>query len=103
MFEAYIAVSPSLYWDNGYLLELTDKKLKKGSVLNKKVFYSDGDEGASGPSSFHTNLLKFDSTITGKNLIGLDQMYKHYPTETHMTEPIVAYFDALRFIFKDWG
>jgi len=103
MFDAYVAVSPSFYWDNQYLLKLTDKKLKKGSALKKIFFYSDGNEdGGSSPAYFHTNLLEFDSLITSKSLIGLTYMYKYYPTETHMTEPVVAYFDALRFIFKDW-
>ncbi|WP_316772333.1 alpha/beta hydrolase [Pedobacter frigiditerrae] len=102
MFNAYIAISPSLWWDNEYLLKLTDEKLKKGSVLNKKIFYSSGNEGGNN-SFFHKGLLKLDSTIANKKLKGLDYIYKHYPTETHMTEPIVAYFDALRFIFKDWG
>lgn len=101
MFDAYIAVSPSFWWDNKYLLKLADKKLKKGSALNKMLFYSDGNEGGSF-SFFHLDLLMFDSLISNKNLIGLNYMYKHYPTETHMTEPIVAYFEALRFIFKEW-
>jgi predicted alpha/beta superfamily hydrolase len=104
MFNAYIAVSPSLYWDNRYLLKLTDKILKKASQLNKKLFYSNANEGEQEvkPSFFHKDVLTFDSLITSKKIIGLDYMYKYYPTETHMTEPIVAYFDALRFIFKDW-
>lgn len=101
MFDAYIAVSPSFYWDNRYLLKLADKKLKKGSPLNKMFFYSDGNEGGTS-SFFHLDLLKFDSLISNKQLVGLNYMYKHYPTETHMTEPIVAYFEALRFIFKEW-
>lgn len=37
-----------------------------------------------------------------KALKGFDYKYKYYPTETHMKEPIVAYYDALRFIYKDW-
>lgn len=101
MFDAYIAVSPSFYWDNRYLLKLADKKLKKGSTLKKTLFYSDGNEGGSS-SFFHLDLLTFDSLISNKNLVGLNYVYKHYPTETHMTEPIVAYFEALRFIFKEW-
>ena len=101
MFDAYIAVSPSFWWDNKYLLKLTDNKLKKGSTLNKMFFYSDGNEGGSS-SFFHLDLLRFDSLISNKNLVGLNYMYKHYPAETHMTEPIVAYFEALRFIFKEW-
>jgi predicted alpha/beta superfamily hydrolase len=101
MFDAYIAVSPSLWWDNEYLLKFTDEKLKRGSVLNKILFYSDGNEGGSN-SFFHKGLLKLDSTITSKKITGLNYMYKHYPTETHMTEPIIAYYDALRFIFKEY-
>jgi hypothetical protein len=76
-------------------------KLKSGSALNKMFFYSDGNEGGRN-SFFHKNLLKLDATLAKKKLKGLDYRYKHYPTETHMTEPVVAYFDALRFIFKDW-
>ncbi|MEO6232474.1 MAG: alpha/beta hydrolase-fold protein, partial [Ferruginibacter sp.] len=90
MFDAYIAVSPSFWWDNRCLLKLADKKLTKGSTLNKMLFYSDGNEGGDS-SFFHLDLLMFDSLISNKNLIGLNYMYKHYPTETHMTEPIVAY------------
>lgn len=102
MFNAYIAISPSFWWDGEYVLKLADKKLKKGSVLNKLLFYSDASEGATDSSSYHTNLLKFDGLLTDKAIKGLDYKYKYYPTETHMTEPMVAYYDALRFIYKDW-
>jgi predicted alpha/beta superfamily hydrolase len=101
MFSAYIAISPSFWWDNEYVLKLADKKLKKASVLNKILFYSDASEGVRDSSSYHSNLLKFDSLLMNKALKGLDYKYKYYPTETHMTEPIVAYYDALRFIYKD--
>lgn len=102
MFDAYIAVSPSFWWDNEYLLKLTETKLEKGSSLKKTLFYSDGNEGESDASSFHTNLLKFDSILKVKSLSAFDYLYKHYPTETHMTEPMVAYYNALRFIYKNW-
>lgn len=100
MFDAYIAISPSFWWDNEYLLKLTEKKIKSGSTLNKKLFYCDGNEGGSN-SFFHTDLLKFNSVIAGKKIVGLDYEYKYYPNEMHMTVPIVSYLDALRFIFKE--
>ena len=101
LFDAYIAVSPSLWWDKEYVLKLTDKKLRTGSSLHKMLFISDGNEG--GPDSFfHKNLLTLNETLTKKKLKRFTYLYKHYPTETHMTEPVVAYFDALRFFFKDW-
>lgn len=104
MFDAYIAISPSFYWDNRYLLKLTAENLKEVSVLNKKLFYSNGNEGEqeAKPSFFHKDVLTFDSLIRSKKLSAFDHTYKYYPTETHMTVPVVAYFDALRFIFRDW-
>lgn len=99
MFDAYIAISPSFWWDKEYLLKLTEKKLTSGATLNKKLFYCDGNEGGSN-SFFHKGLLKFDSVIAGKKIVGLDYKYTYYPTEMHMTVPIVAYLDALRFVFK---
>jgi predicted alpha/beta superfamily hydrolase len=102
LFDAYIAVSPSLWWDKEYMLKLTDEKLKNGSVLHKMLFLSDGNEGGRN-SFFHKNLVKLNSTLAKKKLKRLDYLYKHYPTETHMTEPVVAYFDALRFIFREWA
>lgn len=97
MFDAYIAVSPSLWWDNRFMLKQAHEKLKKSSVYNKILFYSDGNEGG----SFHTAVLKFDRLIVNKTLKGLRFKYNYYPKESHMTEPIVAYYDALRFIYKD--
>lgn len=101
LFDAYIAVSPSLWWDREYLLKLAAEKVKNGSALHKTLFFSDGNEGGYN-SFFHKNLVKLDATLAKKKLKELDYLYKHYPTETHMTEPVVAYFDALRFMFKDW-
>lgn len=100
MFDAYIAVSPSFWWDNKYLLKLTKEKIKKGATLNKKLFYCNGNEGGNN-SFFHKGLLTFDSLIAEKKIVGLDCNYRYYPNETHMTVPIVAYLDALRFIFKE--
>lgn len=102
LFSAYIAVSPSFWWDKEYLLNLADKKLKTNRVINKMIFYSDANEGGSDKSTFHTNLLKFDSLITKNKITGLDYKYVYYPDDIHMTEPIKAYYDALRFIYRQW-
>jgi predicted alpha/beta superfamily hydrolase len=102
MFNAWIAISPSLWWDNKYILKLVENKLTKSVYLNKKLFYSVGNEGIKDPNSFHTDVLKFDSLIVKKAPKGLVYKYKSYPEESHMSEPIVAYYDALRFIYQDW-
>ena len=72
MFGAYIAISPSLWWDKGYLLDFANKKLKTNRIINKMIFYSDANEGGSDKSTFHTNLLKFDSIITQNKKISVN-------------------------------
>jgi hypothetical protein len=67
-------------------------------MANKKLFYSTGNEGG----SFKPDLLAFDNLITQDSLKNFEHLYKYYPNESHMTEPIPAYYDALRFIYKDW-
>lgn len=83
-------------------MKLAENKLGKSGYLNKKFFYSVGNEGINEPNSFHTDVLKFDSLMVNSAPKGLLYKYKSYPEESHMSEPIVAYYDALRFIYKDW-
>ncbi|MGL4631719.1 MAG: alpha/beta hydrolase [Leadbetterella sp.] len=99
MFDAYIAISPSFWWDDEYILKLTEKNLIPSSTLNKKLFYCNGNEGGM-KATFHENSLKFDTIIKAKKLVGFESMYIDYPNETHMSVPIFGYVEALRFIFK---
>jgi len=104
MFDAYIAVSPSFWWDQKFLLKLADQKLKAESTLLKTLFFSNGNEDSSSPGSpFHANVLKFDSLLNKRKIKGLDFEYLSYPLESHMTVPIKSYYDGLRFIYRHWA
>lgn len=98
MFDAYIAISPSLWFGNKYILRLAEQKLPHLSMRNRKIFYSVGNEDG----TFRDDLLKFDKLFKHDNLKTFEHQYKHYPFEDHMTEPIPAYYDALRFVYKNW-
>lgn len=101
LFNAYIAVSPSFWWDRKYLLKLASEKLSE-MTSSKVLFFSDGNEGLSSGSSFHSDVLQFDSLLKKRELKGLDFEYTHYPLESHMTVPVKSYYDGLRFIFRHW-
>ncbi len=102
MFNAYIAVSPSFWWDRKYLLKQTNEKLSSKKPLNKTIFFTVGNEGISDGSSFHADVLKFDSLLKVKAVPGLVHKFVDYPNETHMTVPVVSYLEGLRFIFSGW-
>jgi len=98
MFSAYIAISPSLWFGNKYILRLAGQKLPNLAMTNKKLFYSVGNEDG----TFRNDLLKFDKLVTQNNSKTFKHQYKYYPNEDHMTEPIPAYYDVLRFVYKNW-
>jgi predicted alpha/beta superfamily hydrolase len=98
MFNAYIAISPSLWFGSKYILRLTEQKLPKLTTSDKKLFYSVGNEGG----NFRNDLIKFDKLVKQNGFKQLQHEYKYYPSENHMTEPIPAYYDALRFVYKNW-
>ncbi|RYY58263.1 MAG: alpha/beta hydrolase [Chitinophagaceae bacterium] len=95
MFDAYIAISPSFWFGKKYVLRSAEKNLTKLPLRNKTLFYSVGNEGG----SFRNDVLKFDKLIRTDNLKSFRHQYRYYPSEDHMTEPIPAYYDALRFVF----
>ena len=98
MFDAYIAISPSLWFGNKYVLRLAEQKLPVLSIKDKILFYSVGSEDG----TFRYDLLKFNTLVEHTILKTVEHEYKYYPHEDHMTVPIPAYYDALRFVYKNY-
>jgi hypothetical protein len=67
-------------------------------MRDKKLFYGVGNEGG----NFLNDLLKFDKLVEQNRLKTFEHAYKYYPSEDNMTEPIPTYYDALRFVYKNW-
>jgi predicted alpha/beta superfamily hydrolase len=65
-FNAYIAISPSLQWDNEVMLRQVAEKLDPKKISSIILFFSDANEDA----AFHENQLKLDSILKKKNIPG---------------------------------
>jgi len=98
MFDTYIAISPSLWFGNKYVLRLAEQKLLNLPMKDKKFFYSVGNEDG----TFRDDLLDFDKLVKKHSSKTFEHKYTYYQYEDHMTEPIPAYYDALRFVYKNW-
>jgi predicted alpha/beta superfamily hydrolase len=97
MFNAYIAASPSLQWDEQSLLKQV-AQLKRMEQPKGLLFFSDADEGA----AFHQNQLLLDSILKKQEAPALRFKYNYYPGETHIAEPVKAFYDGIRYIYPDW-
>jgi predicted alpha/beta superfamily hydrolase len=95
-FNAYLAISPSFQWDDNTLLKQTSNASFE-KIKNKFLFFSDANED----SSFHNNQVAFDSLLAKKNS-PLKYKRMFYPGETHISEPVKAFYDGIRFIYPEW-
>lgn len=102
LFNAYIAIDPSLWWDNTLLLKQADSLFKKrefkgvvlftGRAFKESVPEDTTTDMARSNIAFHQLLDKYKPA-------GLKYKYQYYPDDDHGTVPVPASYDALKFIF----
>ncbi len=96
LFDQYIIVSPSLWWDNGSLFQL-----KPAIITSKtKVYIGCGKEGA-GLGSKH--IMEEDAKLMAEKLKALNNKnltvhFDYLPDEDHATVGHQAVFNALRLL-----
>ena len=98
MFQAYIAASPSLWWDNQSTLHQAQDFFAAHAELNKVLFFDLGNEGAEMDSPFNA----LQKTLTDKTPKDFHWKSAVYPDEDHGTSVLRGYYDGLREIFFDW-
>jgi predicted alpha/beta superfamily hydrolase len=98
MFDAYIAISPSVWWGKGYPLSLTRDKLQGLPGKTKFLFLADSPE--TGP--FTSYVRDLDALITTKKPSTLQYKHAFYSTESHGSVAAKAYYDGMRYLFPEW-
>lgn len=104
-FNAYIAIDPSLWWDNMVLLKQEKDHVSKAGYQNKVLYLGqantiNADDTTSNP---HFNaMLQFNSIMQNYNTSGLRYAYKYYPDDDHGSVPLITEYDALHFIFDGY-
>jgi predicted alpha/beta superfamily hydrolase len=98
MFQAYLAVSPSLWWDHQHTLHQAQHFFAAHDVLNKTLFFSLGGEGADMQDGFD----QLNKTLSARSPNGFHWEAARYPDETHGSTVLRAHYAGLRRIFADW-
>ena len=113
MFNAYIAIDPSMWWDNMKLLDQARRVLKEKSYAGKSLYIGVANTM---PVGMDTLQARKDTThttrhiraiLTLKDIVqsdsardGLNFDYKYHNDDVHLTVPLITEYDALRFFFK---
>ena len=97
LFNDYIAVSPSLWLENDYIIQEAEALFKTKNYINKNIFISDGTEDPN-----LKVVQKFDSLLQKNKQSGLNYKYTSYENETHNSQLVKAIPDGIRFIIEKW-
>ena len=97
LFNDYIAVSPSLWLENDYMIQEAEALFKIKNYINKNIFISDGTEDPN-----LKVVQKFDSLLQKNKQSGLNYKYTSYENETHNSQLVKAIPDGIKFIIEKW-
>ena len=97
-FDAYVAISPSLWWDTQRLIDDAKPFLQSNSGLKKFLFVTLGNEGG--------NMLPaaqaFVQVLKRHAPVGLEWQYDHMENETHGSIPHRTTYNALEKLYTNW-
>jgi predicted alpha/beta superfamily hydrolase len=110
LFNAHIAIDPSMWYGNEKYLSNTIAKLPKQNMNGKRLFVGTANTLPKGvklsqlkndnsPETQHIrSIFKLDKFLK-TNSNGLFYQQKYYETENHNTVPLISIYDGLRFVF----
>jgi|CXWL01.1.fsa_nt_gi predicted alpha/beta superfamily hydrolase len=97
LFNAYIAASPYLHWDNDLVIKRAQEVLKQKRDWRKKLFVGVGNEPEYLPA--FRSLKEVLQTSNPKNL---EFEFQQYQNDNHASALLPVYFAGLRKIFAGW-
>jgi len=114
LFNSYVAIDPSMWWDNQHLLHETEVAVKTGSFTGRTLFLAMAHTQSPAMDTTMVQLDSTEGTLHPRSILqlsrylgmagekGLQADFKYYDAETHGSVPLIATYDALHFIFKDY-
>jgi predicted alpha/beta superfamily hydrolase len=111
LFNSYICIDPSMWWDKEKLLKETQKALAEKNFEGKSFYLGIANtleedmnietvtKDTSGDSKHIRSILALQSSFEKNTKNGLKYRGKYYPDDTHGSAPLITEYDALRFFF----
>ena len=105
-FNAYVAIDPSLWYDDRLLLKKAKDYFSKPGLAGRSLFVGQANTIVAldtVPNVHFSSIVQFNSILESYNRSGLRYAYRYYPDDSHGSVPLIAEYDALRFIFAPYN
>ncbi|MEM9722730.1 MAG: alpha/beta hydrolase-fold protein [Bacteroidota bacterium] len=98
-FNAYIAISPSLWWDEQELVLAQSKGFfQKNPDVSGHLYMTMGNEGG----KMLGGALKFTAMLEEQGTQNFLWHFEQMPEESHSSVPLLSTYKGLEFIFEKW-
>jgi len=115
LFNSYLAIDPSLWWDNDLMLKQADSIFQQNKFNGKSLYIAMANNGiAEGmdlasvmkdtteESANSRPMLLFSNVLESRKNHGLRWNFHYYPDDNHNSVTMIATYDALRFFFDKY-
>lgn len=114
LFNAYICIDPSMWWDKMKFLDNTKKAMTENKFSGKSLYLGIANTMEPGmtfasvqndksPASQHIrSIIELDNYLKAQKTNGLHYASKFYVDDDHGSAPLITTYDALRFIFSNY-
>lgn len=111
LFNAYVSIDPSLWWDNSKLVKEMSKSLDSrkfnnttlylacANTLGKEMNYQTVRKDKTLPSQHIRAILDANDIFNHAKKNNLKYGFKYYSDDNHGSVPMIAEYNAFRFIF----
>ena len=97
LFNGYVAASPYLHWDNGFVEKRAREKLKNLKGKKRVLFAALGDE-----AEYLTAFNRFHDFLRSVGDGKIDFEFRQYKDESHGSIVLPAYLAGIRRIYRGW-
>ena len=104
-FDAYVAIDPSLWWDDEALLRKAKDYFGSARLEGKALYVAQAntiqpDDTTANP---HFSAIgRFDAVMRAYDRSGIRYAFRYYDDDDHGSVPLISEYDALRFIFDGY-
>lgn len=98
LFNAYIAISPSLHWDNMLVLKKAQKFFKKRLSFKKFLYMSMGNE----TRDMILSIQNFSKILKNHAPRDFRRHYEFMKKETHNSTPLRTVYNGLEMLYDGW-
>jgi predicted alpha/beta superfamily hydrolase len=111
LFDSYICLDPSMWWDHQALLKETKRALETRRFPGTSLYLGIANTTDGGLNVTTVRADTTAATLHMRSVLALQSYFEHnpqnglkyrgkyYPDDSHMSVPFIAEYDALRFLF----